>query len=308
MNAARYAEHLAIFVEVARGGSFSAVARRHGATPSTITRKIDMLEEFVGTNLLVRSTRALLLTEAGETLFARGVSVLEALTDIHNEVIALSDSMYGTLRISCLPTFGKLHVLPWLANLQQRHPSMRIDLDLTERLTNPSVERLDAAIRIGKLKDSSLFAKQIGTQRWVICASPDYLRQRGHPSDLEDLRRLRLRLIDKLHDPHSMCWRRLVEKGHIDQIEAAFRCDDFEAMRQAALCGLGAAFLPDWVIAQDLAAGALIQLFDDPEGREDGIHLVRALPKMSAKLEVFHQALSNHLGQVRIGGCLPASR
>ncbi|QEL57477.1 LysR family transcriptional regulator [Chromobacterium paludis] len=305
MNAARYAEHLAIFVEVARGGSFSAVARRHGATPSTITRKIDMLEEFVGTNLLIRSTRALMLTEAGEALFARGVNVLDTLTDIHNEIIALSDSMYGTLRISCLPTFGKLHVLPWLADLQQRHPSLRIDLDLTERLTNPSVERLDAAIRIGKLKDSSLFAKQIGTQRWVICASPDYLRQRGYPSDLEDLRRLRL--IDKLHDPHSMCWRRLVEKGHIDQIEAAFRCDDFEAMRQAALRGLGAAFLPDWVIAQDLAAGALIRLFDDPEGREEGIHLVRALPKMSAKLEVFHQALSNHLEHVHTSGRLSVS-
>jgi DNA-binding transcriptional LysR family regulator len=294
MDSARYTENLAIFVEVARSHSFSAVARRHGMTPSAITRKINLLEDFIGTRLFVRSTRALSLTEAGEALFMRAVGILDALSDMHAEIVSMSDSLQGVLRISCLPTFGKLHILPWLPQLSARYPKLRIDLDLTERIANPSIERLDAAIRIGKLKDSSLFANQLAGQRWVICASPGYLVQQARPESLQELGRHRI--IDKLHDPAMICWKRLQDKGHVPPAEVAFRCDDFEGLRQAALRGLGLAFLPDWVVGSDLREGRLAHLFDDPDGKVDGIYLMRALPRMSAKLEVFYQALRAHIG------------
>lgn len=295
MRDARYTKHLAVFIDVARSGSFSAVGRKRGLTPSSITRQIDMLEAVIGASLFVRSTRGLKLTETGDALFARAVGILDALTDMHAEISSLSNSLQGVLRVSCLPTFGKLHILPWLPELHQRYPGLRVDLDLTERITNPSIERLDAAIRIGQLKDSALFATRIATQRWLVCASPAYLAAHGMPASIDGL--AGHRIIDKLHDPHAICWKRLLDRAPLQTVTPAFRCDDFDALRQAAVRGLGLAFLPDWVVAADLQAQRLQLVFGDPDPRRDGIHLLRALPKMSAKLEAFLQALQAHIGQ-----------
>ena len=294
MRDARYTQNLSIFIDVSRSGSFSAVARKHGVTPSSITRQIDILEAFIGASLFVRSTRGLTLTDTGEALFMRAVGILDALTDMHAEISSLSDSLQGVLRVSCLPTFGKLHILPWLPELKQRYPELRIDLDLTERITNPSIERLDAAIRIGKLKDSALYATRVSTQRWAVCASPEYIAAHGKPGELKDL--AGHRIIDKLHDPDAICWKRILDKSSVHPTVSAFRCDDFDALRQAAVRGLGLAFLPDWVIASDLREQRLEVLFHEPEERVDGIFVLRALPKISAKLQVFIQALQAHIG------------
>jgi len=294
MRDARYTQNLSIFIDVSRSGSFSAVARKHGVTPSSITRQIDILEAFIGASLFVRSTRGLTLTDTGEALFMRAVGILDALTDMHAEIGSLSNSLHGVLRVSCLPTFGKLHILPWLPELKQRYPELRIDLDLTERITNPSIERLDAAIRIGKLKDSALYATRVATQRWAVCASPDYIAAHGKPGELKDL--AGHRIIDKLHDPDAICWKRILDKSPVHPTVSAFRCDDFDALRQAAVRGLGLAFLPDWVIASDLREQRLEVLFHEPEERVDGIFVLRALPKISAKLQVFIQALQAHIG------------
>ena len=170
MNDARYVEHLPIFLDVARLGSFSAAAL--GMVPSSLVRHIDALESALGAALFVRSTRGLLLTDAGELLLTRAAALMTDITGLRAELSALNETPQGTLRISCLPTFGKTYVLPLLPTLAERYPQLSVDLDLTERLTDPTQERLDAAIRIGEQKDSALYASRIATQRWVMCASP----------------------------------------------------------------------------------------------------------------------------------------
>lgn len=114
MKDPRFAEHLAIYVDVVRGGSFSSAARHRGVTPSAVVRQIDALEHSVGVPLLVRSTRALAVTDAGERLFERAQRLLDDLADTHAEIAAFNGAVAGVLRLACFPTFGKRYVVPTL--------------------------------------------------------------------------------------------------------------------------------------------------------------------------------------------------
>lgn len=295
MNDARYAEHLPIFLEVAQLGSFSAAARKLGMVPSSLVRHIDTLESTLGVTLFVRSTRGLLLTEAGQTLRARASMLIAEIIDIRAELAAQNETPQGVLRISCLPTFGKTYLLPLLPELAQRYPQLLVELDLTERQTDPKQELLDAAIRIGELKDSSLYANRIATQRWMMCASPAYIASHGMPDSLLDLPRHRL--IARYHKQQPACWAQILSDLLMNQCHMALRCDDFTAQRQAALLGLGITFLPNWVVGSDIQAGRLTELLADPRGEEQGIYLVRPVARISAKLNAFIHLLNESMGQ-----------
>ncbi|MEN4946509.1 LysR family transcriptional regulator [Pseudomonas proteolytica] len=291
MRPISYAEHLPVFIAVARAGSFSAVAARQGVAPSSVVRQLDALEAALDVRLFVRSTRGLTLTDAGELLLARVPALIDELVDLRAEVAALGDEPRGILRIACLPTFGRHHVLPLLPDLLARFPALRIELDLTERLADPARERLDAVIRIGPLKDSRMYAQRLGTQRWSICASRAYEDRYGSPATLAEL--AEHRLLDKCHDPEGLGWRGLRAAGLIPENAAGsiLACDDFEALLLAANAGLGLVYLPTWVTATAISSGQLVTVFDDPAKREDEIHLLRTLSRPPAKLAVLAQVL-----------------
>ncbi|TQI81557.1 LysR family transcriptional regulator [Serratia fonticola] len=294
MNDARYAEHLPIFLEVAQLGSFSAAARKLGMVPSSLVRHIDTLESTLGVTLFIRSTRGLLLTDAGETLRTRASRLIVEIINIRTELAAQNETPQGVLRISCLPTFGKTYLLPLLPELTQRYPQLLVELDLTERETDPKQELLDGAIRIGELKDSALYANRIATQRWMMCASPAYIAQHGIPGSLQDLPRHRL--IARYHKQQPACWAQILKDPLMNQCHMVLRCDDFSAQQQAAQLGLGIAFLPNWVVGPDIQAGRLVKLREDPRGEEQGIYLVRPVARISAKLHAFIHLLNGHIG------------
>ncbi len=197
MEGVKFAEHLAMFTEVCRLGSFSAVARRRSVTHSSIVRQIDALEADLGVKLLTRSTRALAPTGAGQLLLRRGQPVLDNLADIRAEIAALNGTVGGLLRIACLPTFGRRYVIPALSELLSEHAALRAELDLTERIADPVVERLDVVIRVGHLVDSSLIGTKLARHECRLVASPRYLDQFGHPGSVPAL--AAHRLLDKMH-------------------------------------------------------------------------------------------------------------
>jgi DNA-binding transcriptional LysR family regulator len=124
MQDARFAEHLSVFVETARMGSFSAVARSRSSTPSSVMRQIDALEESLGAALFIRSTRMVRLTDAGRLLLDRASPILDTLTDLKAEIAALDGAVSGTFRIACQPTFGKRCVIPAAEKLMRCHPAL----------------------------------------------------------------------------------------------------------------------------------------------------------------------------------------
>lgn len=290
MDFARYAAHLELFVDVAQRSSFSAAARKRGVAASSIIRRIDALEADLDTRLFIRSTRALTLTDSGEKLLVRAQDVISRLIDTRAEIGAFDESPSGLLRISCLPTFGRLHVLPVVATLLAKWPDLNIELDLTERLADPASERCDAAIRIGDQADSALIATPIGVQRWVVCAAPSYLDLFGQPDALETV--TTHRRIGKARELPGIGWSRVAGAGiDLGDSPRVFRCDEFEAQRQAALSGIGLAMLPNWVVGMDIAAGRLVSLFDEADQEGAPILILRALPVTPPKLRVFIEAI-----------------
>ncbi|EYU15466.1 LysR family transcriptional regulator [Photorhabdus aegyptia] len=287
---------LTTFIHVVRSQSFSAVARLQGMAASSITRQIDSLEQVLETKLFLRSTRGLSLTDAGEILFARAQGIINDLVDVQAELAALNGEPQGVLRIACLPTFGRQHIVPMLAELFTRYPKIRVELDQTERLTDPVRDRLDVVIRIGELKDSTLYSKRIATQTWIICASPNYIRKHGIPTTLTELGEHYL--LDKHHDPAGICWSRYRSVINFSDNNRIFRSDDFETLRMAAVSGFGIALLPNWVVSADIHSGKLVPLFNDPDGRKEDIYLLRALAHPPAKLTVFMSLLQKRFAKI----------
>lgn len=294
-----FAAFLSTFVDVVRAGSFSGAARRRAVTPSAVVRQIDALEAELGVVLLVRSTRALTLTDAGLRLHERAVRLLDEIADTHAEVSAFDGSVSGTLRIACFPTFGKRYVLPVAAALQAAHPALKIELDLTERLADPVLERLDVVVRMGALPDSTLIATRLAPLTRLLVASPLYLAQAGTPETVADL--VGHRLLDKLHGADLLGWRDVLgcPAGHAGTGTVPFRTDDFDALRAAAESGLGIALLSSWVVGPDIKAGKLVRLLAEAESWDaapEGIYLLRALPQPSAKVRAFTEALRAAIG------------
>lgn len=298
MRDPRFAEHLAVYVDVVRTGSFSAASRRRAVTPSTVVRQIDALEQDLGVSLLVRSTRALSLTDAGRHLFERAQRLLDDLADTHAEVAAFDNVIGGTLRIACFPTFGKRYVIPVVALLAQQYPNLNVELDLTERLADPVAERLDLVVRMGDLQDSSLIATKLAPLDRIVVASQAYLEQYGVPESADALRHHRV--LDKLHGNDLLGWSAILGSpigGSSERV--VFRSDDFEALNGAAIAGMGIAFLPSWVSGPSVQAAELVRVVLADEGwnqRPSGIFLLRALQAPSAKIRAFTEALKIYIG------------
>lgn len=296
MEPTKFAEKLSIFVDVARTQSFSEVARRRGIVASSVARQIDALESELQVPLFVRSTRALVPTEAGDVLLERAVKILHDMTEARSEVISLEKNVQGLLRVSCLPAFARRYVVPMLHALGDRHPQLRVELELTERVVDPVVERMDVVVRVGQQPDSSLIGQRIGNHRYILCASPDYLERHGVPHTLQDLSRHRL--IDRRHSTSVRGWRELGDGQWAQRARFVLECDDCDARRGAALEGLGIALMPNWSAGADIGAGRLVPLTlqDATVPAESGIYLLRALPRASARIRAFTEQLQQQIG------------
>lgn len=293
----KFAENLAVFVDVARAGSFSAVARRKGLVASSVARQIDALEADLQVALFTRSTRALVMTDAGNLLFERAVKILQDVSDVRSDVVSLEQNVQGVLRVACVPAFGRRHVVPHLGTLFDRHPLLSVELELTERQVDAVVERFDIVIRVGHQPDSSLVSRRIGNQRYIVGAAPSYFARHGRPVRFADL--AQHRLIDRQHSTSTRGWRELDSGVAWAPSQFAFESDDCDARRMAAAQGLGIALMPNWAIGEDLAAGKLVAL--DLEGAPpqptSGIFLMRTTARGNAKTRAFTQHLLDAIGR-----------
>lgn len=293
---AGYSSHnLEAFIDVVRLKSFSAVARKRGLTPSSIARQISSLEEEVGVALFLRSTRSLVPTEAGHLLFERSERILSDLEDAKLAATSLRQNVQGCLRLCCWPTFAKRCVIPHLPELFARYPDLRIDLDLTERLHEPVLSRTDLVIRMGELTDSSLLATKLATQTSIVVASPAYLARHGTPTSLEEC--ASHRLIDKRHKIKRMGWRALLGESRGIMRRLVLQTDDLDAQTQACAAGLGLAFAPSWLFAEQLRSGALVTVAIEiaQEQSTTDIHLLRNPGTPTAAIKAFTEFLRRKL-------------
>jgi len=280
-------EQIYLFSIVVDQGSFLKAAHYLGVNVSTVMRHINNLEKSIGAKLFIRSSHYLGLTESGHHLYGKAQGILKELSDIVEEVKAIEQSESGVIQVSCLPTFGKIVIIPFLADNYLKEHNVHINFHFTERLVNPIVERLDLAIRIGKQPDSSLYAKKIGVQTWHICASPELLKQFSS-EHIEQFKGLPL--IDKCTENSSLCWKGIEKLNVISS-----RCDDFHAQLMLAIAGIGFCCLPNWVISSSIANGQLIKVMDDPFDRSEPIYALRPFPTANPKLSQFMASIESSL-------------
>jgi DNA-binding transcriptional LysR family regulator len=261
-------ESLEILVEVVRKGSFAAVARDRGVAASSISRTIASLEGELGIRLFQRNTRRVVPSEAGAIYLDRAQPAIEELRRARALARDLGGTVRGTLRITAPVTFGHAWVVPLLPRLHADHPELHLDVMLTDAVVDLLKERVDAAIRIGPLAPSDFVARRLCPMTSVVCASPGYLEAHDRPR-----RPAELADHDCLLFPIQAYrrWRfraRGDQPGRkrgptIEEVAVRGRCvvSTAFALRQCATGGMGLALLPRWVVADDLRAGSLVDVF-----------------------------------------------
>jgi DNA-binding transcriptional LysR family regulator len=239
-----------------------------------VSRRVARLEGKLGTRLLVRSTRGLTPTEAGRLFAERAARALAELDDAQTAIAEGERDPSGSLRIAAPLSFGIMHLGPALAEFAQQHPRIAIDAAFSDRFVDLVEDGFDAAVRIGILKDSSLVGRKLSPIRALVAASPDYLARHGRPATPRDL--LQHRCLTYSGAGSEEQWRFRVG-GRWQAIKPAglFRADNGEALRDAAVAGLGITALPSFILSPALESGALEPILTDFAVPERGLYVLR---------------------------------
>ncbi|MBJ6765861.1 LysR family transcriptional regulator [Myxococcaceae bacterium JPH2] len=262
------------FVRAVEDGGFSAAARRLGLTPSAVSKQVAHLEAKLGARLLRRTTHHVSLTEAGSLFYQHCRRVLAELEDAALSVSALDERPRGLLRIAAPAVLGELHIGAAAAAFQADFPDVHVDVDASDRVVDLVEEGFDVAIRIADdLKDSTLVVRRLAPEQRLLCASPDYLRRRGTPRDIDELVTHDCLLFKRSRGP--LDWQ-FQEKGgpRAVRVTGAFQSNNNVVLRCAALKGRGIANLPRYLVAEELRAGTLVPVLTDTPIVGRGIFLV----------------------------------
>lgn len=250
---------LETFVAVVDAGGFTRAAEKLETTPGAVSRRISALEERLGLRLLNRTTRKLSLTEPGEQYYRDLSNILQALSEAEDRISHHANEPRGTLRVAAPLSFGVRALAAHLPGFTARCPSLRVILDLDDRLVDILSTGADVALRIGPLADSSLVARQIAEVRRVVCAAPGYLRKRGVPQIPADLTRHSCLHYSNVGLKEE--WTLIGENGaEVVEVDGPLCANNGDVLREAALGGMGIASLPDFIVAEDLTAGRLQQV------------------------------------------------
>lgn len=256
---------LQLFIDVMRQGSFAAVARERAIDPSSVSRSIAGLEDELGIRLFQRSTRQLAPTEAGLVYFRRIEALVEDMQEAGATAADVSAQPRGILRVTATVAFGLTAILPILPRLVAAYPDLSVDLSLNDAMVDLLAERIDLAVRLGPLADSTLVAQPLMRTRHVVCASPDYLARRGRPHTPAELAQ-----HDCLLFPMSGFRSRWLFRdagGAVSEAAVGGRIiiSNGIALQQCALAGMGPTLLSHWLVGDDLRAGRLVDLFPEYE-------------------------------------------
>lgn len=252
------------FVAAVEAGSFALAAERLCLSRSAVGKSIARLEQRLGARLFHRTTRSQSLTEAGQAYYERCVRALAELDAGASALDGGERDPTGRLRVSAPVLFGRHYVAPILLALGRQYPGLQIEISFSDHVVDLVEEGFDLAVRIGKLPDSStLVARRLGTQRMVICAAPTYLNAYGKPSGVEALSThigIAYGRAGRIQP-----WRVRDAAGQVitPQVDVRFVFDDLQAITDAAVAGMGLAWLPCWLMAKHKQAHELAMVMDD---------------------------------------------
>jgi DNA-binding transcriptional LysR family regulator len=290
---------LLIFAKVVEQGSFIGAARALGLPKTTVSRKVQELEERLGTRLLQRTTRRVALTEAGATYHEYSSRIVQDLEEADNAVGRMREAPRGALRVSASFSFGMGALVPLVPEFLAQYPEINLQLELRNDTVDLLAEGFDLAVRIGSQTDSSYASRQLGRSRLYLYASPGYLEQHGAPAGPEDLPGHPTLTLSRFSRHGRYYWP--LQNGHEEQevyLTPHLVANDPGVIRYAAVAGLGIAILPAMLIRRELEEGSLQQVIPEWEGPPTEISAVypsrRGLsPKVRAFIDFMGEKLEH---------------
>ena len=275
---------IALFVQVARSGSFAEAARRLGVPPNTVSRRIQQLEEQLGTRLLQRSTRKLTLTSAGEGFHERCANSVDGLVDAGQELMTDNQEASGLVRVAAPADFFDVFLMEWVAEFLRANPKVRLEFVLSDAKADLIGERIDVAFRGGILQDSGYVGRKVlpdGNDGLV--ASPGYLAARGVPLKLQDL--ADHDCVTFAHPSGYANWRLAGPDGVFEEVRVISRiaANTAQSIRKAAVADMGITLIPYALTRLDLQAGLLLPVLPQYKSSGQGFNVLypsrRQLPK-----------------------------
>lgn len=285
------------FGVLSRSQSLAAAARELDVTPSAVTQRLQELERRVGVRLVERSGRRIALTDEGELLASRGRVISDEMAALSETLSARSGEVAGHLRVVAPFGFGRRYVAPLAARFLAEHPSVTIDLTLSDKLGRVPDTSWDVAVHIGELRETALAAQKLAPNDRILCASPAYVKRYGEPitpKQLLDFRCIALRE----NDEDVTLWRFSKSGSTAVQvrIEPVLASNDGDVVREWALAGHGIIMRSEWSIADDLRARRLVRLLDDYRlPAADVVAFVGPRKGRSARTSRFMRALRDSL-------------
>jgi DNA-binding transcriptional LysR family regulator len=269
-----------LFIRVVETGSFSRAAVDMGITQPTATKAVAAMEARLGARLLHRSTRGVTPTEVGQLYYDKCKLIAREIDEADNLATLLQGGLGGTLRISTSVAFGRRVLTPLVLRYMREHPQLQIDLSFDDRYVNLVEQGVDLAIRMGRLADSTLGARYLGTNPWVMVAAPAYLRERGTPRSAAELSKHACLVYSSVQGDDR--WTLTTPAG--DEVSVPvrgpLRSNNLSVVLAAARDGLGLAVLPWYVARESVAEGVVQPVLTDHGLPAQEVHAVFPSPRM----------------------------
>jgi DNA-binding transcriptional LysR family regulator len=289
---------IALFVHVARCGSFAEAARRLGTPPNTLSRRIQQMESRLGMRLMQRSTRKLTLTSAGQAFLERCAASVDGLVEAGQELMTGGREPSGLVRVAATADFFDFFPMEWVGEFLATHPRVRLDFVLSDAKADLIAERIDIAIRGGPLEDSAYIGRQVlGAGLHGLVASPAYIAARGTPGTLQDL--ADHDCIAFAHPSGRATWRLTGPDGVEEEVQVAgrFSGNTAQALRKATLAGLGIGLLPPTMTRLDLQAGRLVPVLPQYQRTGYALNVLYASRRqLASAVSAFIELVMERLG------------
>ena len=257
-----YLRDMAHFVEIAHAGTFSKAAIATGVPISTLSRRLSEFEKRLGFQLIKRSSRKLELTDLGQEYFTECERLVRAASAAHERLLAHSNQVEGTLKLSMTPDFGAVVFAPLLAEFATLYPLIRFDLDLSPYLVDMISNNIDVAIRFGHPVDSAITMRRIGVIHHWLCATPSYIARHGEPTTPEHLSAHPGILLKRANNPPTL----VMSKGKLKaelKTDGRFAANHISMLTYLALRDFGVCLLPDVTAAPLMREGKLVRVMSD---------------------------------------------
>ena len=276
------------FVRVVESGTFVAAAERLGLSTSSLSRLVAELEQHLGARLLNRTTRRLSLTETGQSYYERCATLLADLAEAEAVAGQSAAEPRGTIRLTCSYSMAEQRVAAAIAAFADRHAQVKYELVVSDRIVDLVEEGFDLAVRVGSVGGDRLVARRLGAMRLVLCAAPAYLQRHGVPRTPDDL--VRFNALTYAYASAPRVWRFTDAAGrqHEVRVSGSLHSNSGDALRSAAIEGLGIVYEPDFLLGDALRAGRLVPLLPAFEGTGGDIWAVYPSRRhLSLKVRLF---------------------